>query len=66
MNQNSFIDVKFYIEWSALSVYSMNPSLYRAGRAWILDRSFSRKRRWPRELFGHLNEISEDESSGKG
>ena len=43
------------VEWSAIQVYSMNPSPLREGRAW--QRSFSRKRRQLPWHFGHLHEL---------
>ena len=42
-----------YLKWSTLYVYSMNPSLYRAGRAW--KRPTYRKRQQLREHFAHLH-----------
>ena len=46
---------KCYIEWSALYVYSMNLSHYRAGRARM--RSFSKKWRYICQNFGPLHWI---------
>ena len=46
VNKFNFFDAKCYTKWSALYVYSMNPSQYRAGMGHFIKKSRSCDRTW--------------------